>query len=230
MNLVSEDMVHLCSSVSQALCFTTICWHTYDILFFSFFLPPISTDYHSSMSLIVWFIFSQAFSNARGNDKSSYVDVVEISDSSGYSDVIEIDDNSSCNPTRRRKRWQSPTDTGDGLRFRGVQLHQESSPNSAQNNPPNQCMLIALGLEEASHVPSTNEGVQLTPLSCYPDLTIRPLQVLSALNERKELPLSNHVFSEAEPVAPHHSTDRDGIQEMCQEVTKVHAILSPFAS
>jgi hypothetical protein len=55
MHLVSEHMVHLCSPVSQDLCFTTICWHTYDIsVFLSFFLSTISTDYHSSMS-VTWF-------------------------------------------------------------------------------------------------------------------------------------------------------------------------------
>ncbi|KAM0824339.1 hypothetical protein ACQ4PT_070260 [Festuca glaucescens] len=169
---------------------------------------------------------TKAFANTRGNDKSSYLDVVEISDSSGYSDGIEIDDSSSCNPSRRRKRRKSSIDTGDGLNCRIVQLHQESLPNSAQNTPSNQCVLLALGLEEASHVPFNTEGVPLTPLSCYPDLRMQPLQVLPTLNERKELPLSDHVCSEAEPVAPYDSTARDGIQEMCQEVTEAKILLA----
>jgi len=169
---------------------------------------------------------TKAFANMRGNDKSSYLDVVEISDSSGYSDGIKIEDSSSCNPTRRIKRWQIPTNTGDGLCSRSAQLHQESSPNSAHNTPSNQCVLLPLGLEEASHVPSNNEGVQLTPLSGYPILGTQPLQVLPALNERKELSLSDHVCSEAEPVSPYDSTARAGIQEMCQEVTKAKILLA----
>jgi len=55
---------------------------------------------------------------------------------------------------------------------------------------------------------------------------MQPLQVLPALNERKELPLSDHVCSEAETVAPYDSTARDDIHEMCQEVTKAKILLA----
>jgi hypothetical protein len=174
-------------------------------------------------------MFLQAFTNMRENDKSSYLDIVDNSETSGYGDRIEIGGSSSCNPNRRRRRRQSLTDTEDGLHSRIVQHHKESLPKSAQNTSSNQNVLLALGLVEASHVPFNDEGVKLTPVSCYPVLGMQPLQRLSALNERKEIPLSGHAHSRAEPVAPDDSTARD-IQEMCQEVTNVYPILAPFAS
>lgn len=68
------------------------------IFVFVFFLPT------APIKPVIWFIYFQTLASRRVNDKSSYVDVVEISDNSGHGHVIEISDNSSCNSNRRKKR------------------------------------------------------------------------------------------------------------------------------